>query len=203
MRDQLFEATLQVVAERGFDPLSMRQVASEAGVTIGAIYAHFESKDDLLRGAMEYYRAIVPELDVPPARSVRELLCGRMKVLLASVDSGDERQITINRFQHELSRIERTEPAVRALGEEWHHARTDHLADRIEEVAEAGGERLVMEAKLLAAQTIAICSAFTELRRQNPALAPDHAALAAIEALAAAGVTPVAETTRRLTKEKP
>src|SRR5687768_422281 len=114
-RERLFKATLEVVADGGFQALSTRRVASAAGMTMGAIYAHFEGRDDLVRGAMEYYRAHVPDLDVSGALSVGELLRGRIHTLYAMADSADETLRTINRFQRELARMGESDPAVQAL----------------------------------------------------------------------------------------
>lgn len=55
-RDQLTDALMRVVVERGLDAVSIRSVAREAGVSIGAVQYWFPSKDDLLLAA--YERAI-------------------------------------------------------------------------------------------------------------------------------------------------
>ncbi|MGW2726969.1 TetR/AcrR family transcriptional regulator [Streptomyces sp. NPDC001494] len=47
-RDRVVEAAFTVLDRQGLDGLSMRQVAAELGVTVSALYAHVNSKDDLL-----------------------------------------------------------------------------------------------------------------------------------------------------------
>lgn len=47
-RERIVEAAFTVLDRQGFDGLSMRQVASELGVAVSALYAHVHSKDDLL-----------------------------------------------------------------------------------------------------------------------------------------------------------
>jgi AcrR family transcriptional regulator len=54
--DDLTDALIRVVVERGLDAVSIRTVAREAGVSIGAVQHHFATKDDLLLAA--YTRAI-------------------------------------------------------------------------------------------------------------------------------------------------
>ncbi|MGW3204132.1 TetR/AcrR family transcriptional regulator [Streptomyces sp. NPDC001135] len=47
-RERVVEAAFTVLDRQGLDGLSMRQVASELGVTVSALYVHVSSKDDLL-----------------------------------------------------------------------------------------------------------------------------------------------------------
>jgi len=52
-RARILDAALSLFADRGFDGTSVRRIAEEAGVSHGLLYAHFESKEDLLRELME------------------------------------------------------------------------------------------------------------------------------------------------------
>ena len=47
-RAALLEAASQIIAEEGYDQLSMDKVAARAGMTKGAIYGNFASKEDLI-----------------------------------------------------------------------------------------------------------------------------------------------------------
>ena len=46
-RQELLRAAADVFAERGFRDASIDEVAERAGYSKGAVYWHFESKDDL------------------------------------------------------------------------------------------------------------------------------------------------------------
>src|SRR5690242_4627498 len=48
LRRTLLEASLELIAESGLDALSLREVARRAGVSPGAPYHHFESREQLL-----------------------------------------------------------------------------------------------------------------------------------------------------------
>jgi len=48
LRRTLLEASLALIAEEGLDALSLREVARRAGVSPGAPYHHFESREQLL-----------------------------------------------------------------------------------------------------------------------------------------------------------
>jgi AcrR family transcriptional regulator len=50
-RDRLVAAAARVVADQGFGGARVGDIAREAGLTTGAIYAHFRSKDELLAAA--------------------------------------------------------------------------------------------------------------------------------------------------------
>lgn len=48
VRDQLLEAAARLFMRVGYDRTSLRDIASEAGFTTGAIYSNFQGKPDLL-----------------------------------------------------------------------------------------------------------------------------------------------------------
>ncbi len=50
---ELVDTMLDVIAGDGLDRLSVREVATRAGVSIGAVQYHFPSKDDMLSAAFE------------------------------------------------------------------------------------------------------------------------------------------------------
>lgn len=50
---ELVDTMLDVIAGDGLDRLSVREVATRAGVSIGAVQYHFPSKDDMLIAAFE------------------------------------------------------------------------------------------------------------------------------------------------------
>ena len=76
--DDVTDALIRVVVDRGLDAVSIRTVAQEAGVSIGAVQHYFATKDDLLLAA--YTRAIdqvvarVASLPTEPHAYVRALL---------------------------------------------------------------------------------------------------------------------------------
>jgi AcrR family transcriptional regulator len=57
-----------LIATRDFHRLSLDAIASQAGVTKGAIYGHFESKDALLMAALATRPAARPDTMVWPKR---------------------------------------------------------------------------------------------------------------------------------------
>lgn len=49
----LLEATRKVIADGGFDAVTMERVSAEAGLTKGAIYLYFHNKEQLILAAVE------------------------------------------------------------------------------------------------------------------------------------------------------
>jgi AcrR family transcriptional regulator len=48
-RQEILDAALKVVAQRGIDGVTVEQVAKEADFAVGSIYRHFRSKDELVQ----------------------------------------------------------------------------------------------------------------------------------------------------------
>ncbi len=78
-REQLIEATIEVLAERGFSRTRTAEVAARAGVAYGLVNFHFRTKDTLLSETLTYladeYRQNWTEAleKVPPANPARQL----------------------------------------------------------------------------------------------------------------------------------
>lgn len=56
--DEILDAALAVFTEKGFDAARVDDIASRAGLSKGAIYLYFDSKEALLRGLIE--REVAP-----------------------------------------------------------------------------------------------------------------------------------------------
>ena len=55
----IFDAALKVSNVKGFSAMSMRDLSREAGLSMGALYAYFSSKDELLEMLLQTGRAII------------------------------------------------------------------------------------------------------------------------------------------------
>ncbi|MEO0328133.1 MAG: TetR family transcriptional regulator C-terminal domain-containing protein [Pseudomonadota bacterium] len=53
-RQQLIEATLKVIAEKGVSGTTMSAITGTAGLSTGIVSLHFYSKDNLLKSTLEY-----------------------------------------------------------------------------------------------------------------------------------------------------
>ena len=75
-RERLLSAAAAVFAERGYDGTRVADIAAAAGVSNGALYAHFGSKAELLVDALRTHgrRTLADLFAADPDRSVTELL---------------------------------------------------------------------------------------------------------------------------------
>jgi AcrR family transcriptional regulator len=75
-RERLLRAAADVFAERGYDGTRVADIAAVAGVSNGALYAHFGSKAELLLAALRAHgrRLLAELLAADPDRSIAELL---------------------------------------------------------------------------------------------------------------------------------
>lgn len=54
-RSRLIEAAYQLFSNQGYHGTSMRQIAQHAGLALGGIYNHFDSKEDIFFAVLEAY----------------------------------------------------------------------------------------------------------------------------------------------------
>jgi len=75
-RERLLRAAADMFAERGYDGTRVADIAAAAGLSNGALYAHFASKAELLAGALRAHgrRLLADLFATDPSRSVTDLL---------------------------------------------------------------------------------------------------------------------------------
>ncbi len=80
---RIFDAALKISNEKGFQAMSMRDFSQETGLSLGALYTYFASKDELLEMIL---------------RQGRELVMRVLKTHLASIRDPDARLETAIRL---------------------------------------------------------------------------------------------------------
>ncbi|GAA4095945.1 TetR/AcrR family transcriptional regulator [Actinomadura miaoliensis] len=75
-RERLLRAAADAFAARGYDGTRVADIAAAAGVSNGALYAHFGSKAELLVAALRAHarRVLADLVDAEPERSLADLL---------------------------------------------------------------------------------------------------------------------------------
>ena len=59
---KIIEAAQRLITRQGVEKTSMRHIAEEAGMTTGAIYYYYKSKEELLYDVMDYSAAITADI---------------------------------------------------------------------------------------------------------------------------------------------
>src|SRR6478735_6198571 len=60
-RARIIDVALELFAEHGYEKTSLREIADRLGVTKAALYYHFKTKDDIVRGIVEKMAAPIDE----------------------------------------------------------------------------------------------------------------------------------------------
>ncbi|WP_103502249.1 MULTISPECIES: TetR/AcrR family transcriptional regulator [unclassified Streptomyces] len=118
---RLLAAATRLFAEHGFERTSVQEIVDAAGVTKGALYHYFGSKDDLLH---EVYARVLriqqerldafADADAPVARRLRDAAAD---VVVTTIDHFDDTTIFF-RSLHQLGEEQRRE--VRAARRRYH-----------------------------------------------------------------------------------
>lgn len=61
-KQKIIEAAQRLIITHGVEKTSMRDIADEAGMTTGAIYHYYKSKEDLLYDVMDFTTAVTSEI---------------------------------------------------------------------------------------------------------------------------------------------
>jgi AcrR family transcriptional regulator len=136
-RTAIREAAVRAFVHSGVEGVTMQQIAAEAGVTAGALYRYFPSKEDLLRDVIAAWmakdRAVAASATAGGAAPLGRLLAV-MRTMCAPLGTSEGRTETIMGLETELAAARRPE----MLG-------IDHLTMRRNELALS--ERLVRQAQ--------------------------------------------------------
>ena len=71
-RERIHEAALALFTSQGFHGTGMREIAQRAGVSLGNIYNHHATKEELLAALLSEYEARYTAPDTPLARALAE-----------------------------------------------------------------------------------------------------------------------------------
>jgi TetR/AcrR family acrAB operon transcriptional repressor len=95
-RQRLIEAAREVFLMRGVSRTTMEHIATQAGVTRGAIYWHFSNKIDLFQAMREQvFLPLIDRMDdtlliegsEDPLTCIENFLCGTIQVLVESIET--------------------------------------------------------------------------------------------------------------------
>lgn len=64
-KDKIFDVSIDLFSEFGYDGVSIRQIASEVGIKESSIYNHYKSKESILDSILNYYIEQMLSQDIP------------------------------------------------------------------------------------------------------------------------------------------
>jgi DNA-binding transcriptional regulator YbjK len=132
-REQILEAALRVIGRSGRQAVTHRAVAEEAGVPLGSTTYYFDSRDDLLRQALEHVAAREVERyaergeELRSAKSARELADRLIDDL---VSAAQDRVAYIAEYELWLEAGQR--PELREAAQSWCDAEQRSVAGAME-----------------------------------------------------------------------
>lgn len=123
-RQELVAAAYQIIAERGFEGLRVREVAARAGVNIATLHYYFASKDTLVHGVVEYIlsqfltvTAPIPEADaVSPPQQLRRIFVD----LRYQLQEVPHMFVVLTELHLRVQRDPEVGAALRGLHQGWH-----------------------------------------------------------------------------------
>lgn len=85
---EIILAVLRIIGERGVSSLTAAAIATEIGVTSGALFRHYESLDEIYRAVLHYAKTTIettfPDVALPPIERLFTFTRNRVQLLGAS-----------------------------------------------------------------------------------------------------------------------
>jgi AcrR family transcriptional regulator len=177
-RERLLRAAAELFASQGYDAVSVDEVAAAADRSSGALYAHFGSKQGLLRALLDSWKATTSTV-VQAEFAIAPDPASRMAAIWRGIsDPPDELGDHWLLLEHELWLRAIRDPDVGA-------GLRDRYADVRASMAVGFGERGVAPRHRteLASQVFALLIGLDMQRRLDPDAVTDETALAGLNAL--------------------
>jgi AcrR family transcriptional regulator len=121
---EIVQAAFEVFAEKGFAAAKLDEIAAKAGISKGALYLYFETKEDIFRAVVR--EAVAPNLDMVeamlaqatiPFPDLLRLMFARLASVIATSRLGAVAKLVIGESRNfpELARVWHDEVVSRAL----------------------------------------------------------------------------------------
>ncbi len=137
-REQILEATLRVIGRSGRQAVTHRAVAEEAGVPLGSTTYYFDSRDDLLRQALEHVAASEVERYGELGEELRNVKSARAladRLIDELVSAAEDRIAYIAEYELWLEAGRR--PELREAAQSWCDAEQRSVAAAMEALGSA------------------------------------------------------------------
>ena len=117
-RDRIVQATLELMLERDYDSLQMKDITAASGAALGTVYRYFSSKEHLVaEGLLAWSGGFEGSTEMPPARSI-----DRLKLAYRRAARAFERSPCL--YDHLLALQASDDPYTSKVFDEFARART-------------------------------------------------------------------------------
>ncbi len=181
-RRQILDAAKRCFIERGLDATTMRDIARIAGLSLGGIYFHFASKEDIFRAVCdETYGTVLRKWRESPERagqSAESLLRELAAINLDMLDSEPD----YFRLALVLNGAAVVNDDLKRVKRDHHRGFVDFLAAALERGV-AAGELVAHDTGAIAEGIVALFDGFYLRRAIDADVTPRTSAIAAIDAI--------------------
>ena len=171
-RARLLDAAADVFARRGFAAASLDEVAEEAGLTKGAVYSNFESKDDLIFALLDDRldrQLLGVATAVDPAGNVQEQATQAAAAYLEVFERERESYLLGWEFSIHVAR----HPELRRKFEKRYRESRESYARLIEEYAAVSGLILPLPSSEMVLIYFALVDGLAMAKIRQPDAIPD------------------------------
>jgi len=87
-RSHIIEAAYQLFVDKGYNATPLREISQQAGVTVGAVYNHFDTKEDIWVAVIQEkhpYHKILPLIQSVQGESVADILRSSARLLVGEL----------------------------------------------------------------------------------------------------------------------
>src|ERR1700743_3556343 len=151
-REAIFAAAQALFAERGFDDVTVAEIADAANISVKTLFTYIGAKEELLFSARPAVLAAVVEA-VGNRRIGQTPLVAAGQALLAAADDQDQDR-NLGAFLHLVSSGPAAQSRLRALWDETEDALTEALAARKDGPRELAMRRLTAAQIMVLVRTV-------------------------------------------------
>jgi AcrR family transcriptional regulator len=107
-KEKIFDAAVDLFAERGYDSVSIRDIAAAVGITEGAVYRHYSGKEEVLDAIFSFVESRiyppVPEASLDAmadALPFREILESMPRAMMADPELMRVTRVMVTQMYHD------------------------------------------------------------------------------------------------------
>lgn len=72
-KEKIFEAAIDLFAQKGFDATAMREIAEEVGIKKASLYSHYKGKNEIMDNIFKYFKEELMKMRPPEAKNLEKM----------------------------------------------------------------------------------------------------------------------------------